>query len=118
MAVHLPAGAVVRHRERSWVFVRTPTGFLARPVTVLPLGRRHRRWEWAMLPGETVEDLERPETAWRLLADWNVTPEDAEIETVPSEAVTRVHGPDGAVTPRSVVPECDLAPELLRPSPM
>ena len=51
----------------------------ARPITVLPLGKRHRRWEWAMLPGETVEHLERPETAWRLLADWNVTLEDAEI---------------------------------------
>jgi hypothetical protein len=31
----VPAGSVVRHRERSWVFLRTPTGFLARPVTVL-----------------------------------------------------------------------------------
>ena len=31
----MPAGAVVRHRERSWVFVRTPQGFSARPVTVL-----------------------------------------------------------------------------------
>jgi len=31
----VPAGAVIRHRERSWVFVRTPEGFLARPVTVL-----------------------------------------------------------------------------------
>lgn len=31
----VPAGSVVRHRERSWVFVRTPTGFLAKPVTVL-----------------------------------------------------------------------------------
>jgi RND family efflux transporter MFP subunit len=31
----LPAGAVVRHRERSWVFVRVPAGFEARPVTVL-----------------------------------------------------------------------------------
>lgn len=51
----------------------------ARPITVLPLGKRHRRWEWAMLPGETVEELERPDTAWRLLADWNVTPDDAEI---------------------------------------
>lgn len=50
-----------------------------RPITVLPLGKRHRRWEWAMLPGETREELERPETAWRLLADWNVTPDDAEI---------------------------------------
>ncbi|WP_424810875.1 efflux RND transporter periplasmic adaptor subunit [Roseococcus sp. YIM B11640] len=31
----VPAGAVVRHRERSWVFIRTPEGFRARPVTVL-----------------------------------------------------------------------------------
>ncbi len=31
----VPAGSVVRHRERSWVFIRTPTGFVARPVTVL-----------------------------------------------------------------------------------
>lgn len=31
----VPAGSVVRHRERSWVFIRRPTGFIARPVTVL-----------------------------------------------------------------------------------
>jgi multidrug efflux pump subunit AcrA (membrane-fusion protein) len=31
----VPAGSVVRHRERSWVFVRGPAGFVARPVTVL-----------------------------------------------------------------------------------
>ncbi len=31
----VPAGAVVRHRERSWVFLRTPTGFIARPVQVV-----------------------------------------------------------------------------------
>ena len=40
----------------------------ARPITVLPLGKRHRRWEWALLPGETIEEMQRPETAWRLLA--------------------------------------------------
>ena len=51
----------------------------ARPITVLPLGKRHRRWEWAMLPGDTVEELERPEPAWQLLAPWGVTPDDAEI---------------------------------------
>ena len=51
----------------------------ARPITVLPLGKRHRRWEWAMLPGETKEELERPETAWKLLAEWNVTADDVEI---------------------------------------
>lgn len=31
----VPPGAVVRHRERQWVFVRVPEGFRARPVAVL-----------------------------------------------------------------------------------
>ncbi|TCZ53413.1 efflux RND transporter periplasmic adaptor subunit [Roseicella aquatilis] len=31
----VPAGAVVRHRERPWVFVRTPEGFAATPVTLV-----------------------------------------------------------------------------------
>src|SRR4051812_9562362 len=51
----------------------------ARPITVLPLGKRHRRWEWALLPGETIEEMERPETAWRLLADLGLGPDDVEI---------------------------------------
>jgi len=50
-----------------------------RPVTVLPLGKRHRRWEWALLPGETAADLEKPEMAWKLLAEQNLFPEDVEI---------------------------------------
>lgn len=51
----------------------------ARPITVLPLGKRHRRWEWMRLPGETAEELTRPETAWRLLADFKLTPDDLHI---------------------------------------
>lgn len=31
----VPAGAVVRHRERAWVFIRVPEGFRATPVQVL-----------------------------------------------------------------------------------
>jgi RND family efflux transporter MFP subunit len=31
----LPAGSVVRHAGQSWVFVRRPDGFMARPVTVI-----------------------------------------------------------------------------------
>ena len=50
-----------------------------RPVTVLPLGRRHRRWEWALLPGERAADLERPDFAWTLLAEQGVGPDDVEI---------------------------------------
>ena len=34
----VPAGAVVRHAGRSWIFVRVPEGFKARPVTVISEG--------------------------------------------------------------------------------
>jgi 2-polyprenyl-6-methoxyphenol hydroxylase-like FAD-dependent oxidoreductase len=51
----------------------------ARPITVLPLGKRHRRWEWSLLPGESIEEFERPETAWRLLGELGVGPEDVDI---------------------------------------
>lgn len=50
-----------------------------RPTTVLPLGQKHRRWEWCMLPGETIAELERPETAWRLLGELGITEDDVEI---------------------------------------
>jgi 2-polyprenyl-6-methoxyphenol hydroxylase-like FAD-dependent oxidoreductase len=50
-----------------------------RPLTVLPLGKHHRRWEWALLPGETREELERPDAAWKLLAELDVGPDDVEI---------------------------------------
>jgi 2-polyprenyl-6-methoxyphenol hydroxylase-like FAD-dependent oxidoreductase len=50
-----------------------------RPITVLPLGKRHRRWEWSLLPGETQEEFERPETAWKLLDELGFGPDDVEI---------------------------------------
>lgn len=34
----VPASAVVRHRDRYWVFVRVPDGFIAHPVQVLAEG--------------------------------------------------------------------------------
>jgi len=36
----VPSAAVVRHRDRSWVFVRTKEGFQARPVQVVSEGAR------------------------------------------------------------------------------
>ena len=50
-----------------------------RPVTILPLGKRHRRWEWYMFDNETPEEFSRPEKAWELLAEQGVTPDDVEI---------------------------------------
>jgi 2-polyprenyl-6-methoxyphenol hydroxylase-like FAD-dependent oxidoreductase len=51
----------------------------ARPRCVLPLGKRHRRWEWSLLEGETTEEFQKPEKAWQLLADFGIGPDDVEI---------------------------------------
>jgi hypothetical protein len=42
----------------------------ARPYMLGPNGRRHRRWEFMLLPDETAEDFTEPERAWSLLAPW------------------------------------------------
>ena len=41
----------------------------------MPLGLKHRRFEWMVLPHETTEEMERPETSWRLLEEFGVTPQ-------------------------------------------
>lgn len=51
-----------------------------RPTTVVPGGPGRRRWEFMMLPGETVDELNRAETAWALLEPWGVTPQNAILE--------------------------------------
>jgi len=50
-----------------------------RPRMLMPLGRRHRRFEWMVLPHESTEEMERPETCWRLLQEFGVTPESHRI---------------------------------------
>lgn len=58
-----------------------------RPTTIVPGGPgpvpggpARRRWEYMVLPGENVEDMQTPENAWKLLAPWGLTPENAELE--------------------------------------
>ena len=46
----------------------------ARPRMMMPLGLTHRRFEWMVLPHESTVEMERPETAWRLLQEFGVTP--------------------------------------------
>ena len=48
-------------------------GFLMRR-----LGWKHARWEFALLPGETPQEMQDPRRAWELLAPW-VTPADGEL---------------------------------------
>lgn len=59
----------------------------ARPTTIVPggpgpdpKGPARRRWEYMLLPGETVEAMQTPEKAWELLAPWGVTPDNAQLE--------------------------------------
>ncbi|HWH95306.1 MAG TPA: bifunctional 3-(3-hydroxy-phenyl)propionate/3-hydroxycinnamic acid hydroxylase [Baekduia sp.] len=50
-----------------------------RPRLVMPLGRSHRRFEWLLFGDETDAEFERPETAWKLLEEFGVTPRTHEI---------------------------------------
>ena len=52
----------------------------ARPTTLVNSGPGRRRWEFMRLPGETIEELNTPEATWRLLARWDITPENAALE--------------------------------------
>jgi 2-polyprenyl-6-methoxyphenol hydroxylase-like FAD-dependent oxidoreductase len=52
----------------------------ARPTTVVSGGPGRRRWEFMALANETLEELNRADVAWRLLAPWGITPENAILE--------------------------------------
>ena len=59
----------------------------SRPTTIVPggpgpdpEGPARRRWEYMLLPGESVEEMTTETKAWELLANWGVTPENAELE--------------------------------------
>nr|AXL05532.1 3-(3-hydroxyphenyl)propionate hydroxylase [uncultured bacterium] len=51
----------------------------ARPTTLVGSGPGRRRWEFMRLPGESTAELNRDETAWRLLASFGVTPDTAKL---------------------------------------
>nr|AXL06118.1 3-(3-hydroxyphenyl)propionate hydroxylase [uncultured bacterium] len=50
-----------------------------RPTTLVASGPGRRRWEFMRLPGESTAELNRDETAWRLLAPFGVTPDNARL---------------------------------------
>jgi 2-polyprenyl-6-methoxyphenol hydroxylase-like FAD-dependent oxidoreductase len=71
---------VVPHRLQVWEPLNIQVCDPARPTTLVSGGPGRRRWEFMRLPGEPIEDLNREETAWRLLAPWDVTPANAALE--------------------------------------
>ncbi|WP_433678090.1 bifunctional 3-(3-hydroxy-phenyl)propionate/3-hydroxycinnamic acid hydroxylase [Nocardia sp. CA-119907] len=51
-----------------------------RPTTIVSGGPGRRRWEFMRLPGESLDDLNRSDTAWRLMEPWGRTPENTVLE--------------------------------------
>ncbi len=51
-----------------------------RPTTLVPGGPGRRRWEFMVKPGESSEEIAKPESAWRLLEPWGLNPDNATLE--------------------------------------
>jgi flavoprotein hydroxylase len=71
---------VLPHERRLWEPTNWQLCDPARPTTLVSGGPGRRRWEFMRLPGESIEELNREQTAWRLLAPWGVTPANASLE--------------------------------------
>lgn len=71
---------VVPHEERRWHPYVVQHCDPARPHTLVNSGPGRRRWEFMRLPGETIEELNTTETAWRLLAPSGITRDNATLE--------------------------------------
>ena len=70
----VPTGSM--HFEYDNVQVCDP----ARPHCLFQLGRHHRRFEFAAIPGEDPARLSDPEVAWDLMRRYDVTPANAVLE--------------------------------------
>lgn len=67
------------HEPREFVPTNVQICDPARPSTLVGSGPGRRRWEFMRLPGETTAELNRDETAWRLMAPFGVTPDNATL---------------------------------------
>ena len=52
----------------------------SRPTSVVSGGPGRRRFEFMLMPGEDAAAFTTAENAWRLVAPWGVTPENANLE--------------------------------------
>ncbi|WP_353647437.1 bifunctional 3-(3-hydroxy-phenyl)propionate/3-hydroxycinnamic acid hydroxylase [Nakamurella sp. A5-74] len=66
--------------DREWDAFVTQYCDPAQPATAVKSGPGRRRFEFMRRQDITVEELGRPETAWRLMQPWNVTPANARLE--------------------------------------
>jgi len=68
------------HQDRVWSPANLQICDPARPTTVVSGGPGRRRWEFMRMPGESVEVLNTEATAWKLLAPWDLTPDNCTLE--------------------------------------
>jgi 2-polyprenyl-6-methoxyphenol hydroxylase-like FAD-dependent oxidoreductase len=66
--------------DREWEAFVTQYCDPEQPATAVNSGPGRRRFEFMRRDGVSVEELNRPETAWSLMAPWDVTPENARLE--------------------------------------
>lgn len=59
---------------------KRPTTIVAGGPGPVAGGPMRRRWEYMVLPGEDVQEMQAPEKAWELLQPWGLTPENATLE--------------------------------------
>jgi 3-(3-hydroxy-phenyl)propionate hydroxylase/flavoprotein hydroxylase len=71
---------VIPHEARVWSPLNWQLCDPARPTTLVSGGPGRRRWEFMRLPGESLEELADPATAWKLLAAWDIHPGNATLE--------------------------------------
>ena len=71
---------LIPHEQRDWSPMNWQLCDPARPATIISGGPGRRRWEFMRLPGESIEELNAAETAWRLLEPWGMTPDNAMLE--------------------------------------
>lgn len=102
------------HRPREFTPTNVQICDPARPTTVVASGPGRRRWEFMRLPGESTAELNRDETAWRLLAPFGVTPDTATCCAAPRTS-SRPVGPTSGAWAVSCWPE--TRPISCRPSP-
>ena len=66
--------------DRQWDAFVTQYCDPLQPATAVKSGPGRRRFEFMRRADTTVEELGRPETAWRLIQPWGVTPDNARLE--------------------------------------
>lgn len=71
---------VITREPRTWTPANLQVCDPERPTTAVSGGPGRRRWEFMRMPGDVPEEFDTDETAWRLLAKWDITPQNATLE--------------------------------------